>query len=257
MDMIEAFKNLHVGEDTLTTVEKSFLDENGYLILEDVMTDKQVQAFSRRLDELAAEEGDDAGKEFHQEAAAVRLSNLIDKDPIFEQCVTTPQVLAAVRHVLGHRFKLSSLNSRSTLPGRGRQGLHADWDFAVDPGDYYVCNSAWLISDLTPQNGATRLVPGSHRSGKLPTDAMEDESLDHDDQIQLIAPAGTVVVFNSHTWHSGMKNKTDALRKVVHAYFCRRSEPQQTNQRQCIRKKTISRLSQEVRVILDVDDEDP
>jgi len=62
MDMIEALKNLHVGKDTLATVEKSFLDENGYLILENVMTDKQVQAFSRRLDELAAEEGDDAGK---------------------------------------------------------------------------------------------------------------------------------------------------------------------------------------------------
>ena len=54
-----------------------------------------------------------------------------------------------------------------------------------------------------------------------------------------------------------MKNQTDALRKVVHAYFCRRSKPQQTNQRQLIRKKTISRLFQEVRVILDVDDEDP
>ena len=254
MDIAEALRSLQVRDDTLALDEKKFLDEYGYLIIKNVMSAEKVQAFGHRLDECAAEEGDDAGKEFAQESAAVRLSNLVDKDPIFEQCLTTPRHLAAIRHVLGDNFKLSSLNSRATRPGHGRQGLHADWDCAVKRSDHYVCNSAWLISDFTSVNGATRLVPRSHRSGKLPTDIMEDETADHPDQIQLIAPAGSVVVFNAHTWHGGMANHTDSLRKVIHAYFCRRDQPQQTDQRKWLRKQTIARLSRAVRVLLDVDD---
>ena len=54
----------------------------------------------KRLDELVDEEGGEAGKEVHQEAGATRLSDLVNKDPIFEVCFTHPRVLAAISHVL-------------------------------------------------------------------------------------------------------------------------------------------------------------
>src|SRR5690242_6293912 len=105
-------------------------------------------------------EGENAGKEVHQESGTARLSNLVDKDPIFRVCFSHPKVLAAVAHVLGGEIKLSSLNSRAALPGKGLQQLHADWGKAVNPGEYQVCNSIWLIDDFTKDNGATRAVPG-------------------------------------------------------------------------------------------------
>ena len=76
--------------------------------------------------------------------------------------------------MLGGDLKLSSLNFRAALPGFGLQGLHADWGGAVAPGDYYVCNSIWLLDDFTESNGATRIIPGSQRSGKTPRDVMSD-----------------------------------------------------------------------------------
>ena len=137
-------------------------------------------------------------------------------------------------------LKLSSLNSRAALPGEGLQALHADWSGPVAPGDYQVCNSIWLLDDFTEHNGATRVVPGTHRSGSLPRDAMADPKAAHPHEQKLLAPAGTVVIFNSHVWHGGTLNSTDQPRRALHSYFCRRNQPQQLDQRAYIRPETYA-----------------
>lgn len=253
MNIQEALYLLGVREDTLTQAEKEQLDRDGYLPLYNILSPEQVRQFGARLDELTRIEGDKAGLEVHQEAGTDRLSDLVNKDPMFEICFTHPRVLAAIAHVLGGEFKLSSLNSRASLPGQGLQGLHPDWSGAVAPGDYYVCNSIWLLDDFTEENGATRVVPGSHRSGKVPRDVMADPNAAHPDEKLLLAPAGTVVVFNSHTWHGGTLNRSPKRRRAMHSYFCRRDQPQQLNQRQYIRPETKARLSEAACYILDVD----
>ena len=252
MNIHEALYALGVREDTLTGEEKDRLDRDGYLPLPDVLTGEQVEKMGARLDELAFLEGAEAGKEVHQERGTDRLADLVNKDGMFAVCFTHPRVLAAIAHVLGAEFKLSSLNSRAALPGEGLQALHADWGSAVAPGDYYVCNSLWLLDDFTPDNGATRVVPGSHRRGKLPGDEMADPSLPHPREVRLLAPAGTVVIVNSHTWHGGTRNISPNRRRAMHSYFCRRDQPQQLNQRRYIRPETRARLSPAARYILDV-----
>ncbi|MBI92254.1 MAG: phytanoyl-CoA dioxygenase [Gemmatimonadaceae bacterium] len=248
----EALAQLNVSQDLLSHDEKQFLDEQGYLPLPEIMNHAQVDALRTRFDELVEEEGEKAGTEVHQEAGTNRLSNLVDKGEIFEICFTHPRVLAAMRHVLGPDFRLSSLNGRAALPGQGLQGLHADWGTGVEPGDYYVCNSIWLLSDFTEQNGATRVVPGSNRSGQHPKDALDDPTAPHPDEVILTAPAGTVVVFNSHTWHGGTLNRSDEPRYGLHSYFTRRDQRQQTAQKALLSEETKARLSEAARVILDV-----
>ena len=248
----EALAQLNASQDLLSHDEKQFLDEQGYLPLPEIMNHAQVDALRTRFDELVEEEGEKAGTEVHQEAGTNRLSNLVDKGEIFEICFTHPRVLAAMRHVLGPDFRLSSLNGRAALPGQGLQGLHADWATGVEPGDYYVCNSIWLLSDFTEQNGATRVVPGSNRSGQHPKDALGDPTAPHPDEVILTAPAGTVVVFNSHTWHGGTLNRSDEPRYGLHSYFTRRDQRQQTAQKALLSEETKARLSEAARVILDV-----
>jgi len=248
----EALAQLNVSQDLLSHDEKQFLDEQGYLPLPEIMNHAQVDALRTRFDELVEEEGEKAGTEVHQEAGTNRLSNLVDKGEIFEICFTHPRVLAAMRHVLGPDFRLSSLNGRAALPGQGLQGLHADWGTGVEPGDYYVCNSIWLLSDFTEQNGATRVVPGSNRSGQHPKDALDDPTAPHPDEVILTALAGTVVVFNSHTWHGGTLNRSDEPRYGLHSYFTRRDQRQQTAQKALLSEETKARLSEAARVILDV-----
>ena len=254
MTILEALESLGVHDGVLRAEEREFLDEQGYLPLSGILTAEEAAAWRRRLEELAEAEGDRAGLEVHQEEGTVRLSNLIDKDPVFEKCITEPRLLAAIRHVLGPRFRLSSLNARAALPGEGLQGLHADWGEGVAAGEYRVCNSIWLLTDFTDENGATRVVPGSHRSGQLPREAMEDPTVDHPGQVQLLGPAGTVVVFNSHLWHGGTLNRSDSRRAALHCYYCHRDEKQQTDQRKWLSPETVRRLSPEARAVVDVED---
>ena len=251
MTVEEAIRELGAREELLSEEERATLDENGYLPLAGILNEEQVAGLRNRFDQLVEAEGQEGGKEVHQEQGTNRLSNLIDKGEVFEICISHPKVLAAMRHVLGPEFKLSSLNGRAALPGEGLQGLHADWKEGVEPGDYYVCNSIWLLSDFTEDNGATRVVPGSHNSRQHPRDVLEDAKAPHPDQVLLTAEAGTVVIFNAHIWHGGTMNRTDEPRYCLHAYYTRRDQKQQTDQREWLSKATIERLSEAQRTILD------
>ena len=252
MNSQEALRALGVTEHVLSDLERRQLDEQGFLFVHDVLDADEVERFRARLDELFIEEGDAAGHEVHTEAGTDRLADLVNKDPLFEVCFTHPRVLAAVAHVLEGDVQLSSLNSRAALPGRGHQALHSDGRFDAATGRFDSCQTTWVIDAFTEENGPTRVVPGSHRNPSAPNEVLDNPSARHPEEIPLIAPAGTVIVSAAHLWHSGTKNETDRSRRVVHCYFSRRDQPQQTNQRHYLRAETSARLSPAARYILNV-----
>ena len=187
----------------------------------------------------------------HQEAGTRRLADLANKGRAFDRVWSHPVVLAAVRHVIGAPFRLSSLNARDALPGEGRQALHQDTDCRTLP--VTGCNSIWMLDDFTADNGCTRLVPGSHRLGR-PQDLLDDPSAPHPEQELIEAPAGSVAVFNSLTWHGATLNRTrDTHRRAMHCFFDVRERPQQTDQRAYLRPATAARLTPAMRYLLDVD----
>ena len=252
--MQDALEDLGVRSDTLTQQEKDQLDRDGFLPLYGILTPEQLVSVRDRVSELLQIEGDQAGIEVHQEAGTDRLSDLVNKGAMFDICFTHPRVLAAMAHVLAADFKLSSLNYRAALPGQGHQALHTDWRVPVTDGEFRVCNSIWLLDDFTLENGPTRVVPGSHRRGALPKDEMSDPAAAHPDEKLLLAPAGTVVIFNSHVWHGGTLNQTDQKRRALHSYFCRRTERQQLDQERYVRPETRARLSPAARYVLGINE---
>ncbi len=250
--MATALAELGVTEATLDAPASEALDRDGYAVLPGVLSGEQLDAIRTRLAELLVAEGDQAGLEVHQEAGTNRLADLVNKGPMFRPCFTDPRVMACIFHVLGD-FKLSSLNFREALPGQGLQALHADYGGPAPASGFQVCNSIWLLDDFTADNGATRVVPGSHRADTVPRLAMPDPTAAHPDEVLLIAPAGTVVVFNSHTWHGGTVNRTARPRRALHSYFARRERGQQTDQRKYLRPETRAGLSPAACFILDVE----
>src|SRR5262249_33996432 len=169
--------------------------------------------------------------------------------------IAMPRLLKYVRHVLGPAIKLSSLNVRSVNPhGAGGQPLHADMAAVADERGYWVCNTVWMLDDFTAENGALRAVPGSHRWGRLPQQALADPAAPHPDEVLITGRAGTVVVMNAHLWHGGTANRTAAPRTAVHAFYCRRDKPQQQHQKQLLRPEVQRALSPELRRLLALDD---
>ena len=93
------------------------LDDVGCVALPGCCDPATTRRIADRLEELFESEGDRAGSEFKPEAGCRRLANLADKDELFRELMVRDDLLAYARHVLGPRFKLSSLNARSINPG--------------------------------------------------------------------------------------------------------------------------------------------
>ena len=104
-----------------------------------------------------------------------------------------------------------------------------------DERGYWVCNTVWLLDDFTPENGATRMVPGSHKWGTRPQDVLADPMAPHPDEVLLTGAAGSVAVMNAHLWHGGTANRSSRPRLAMHAFYCRRDKPQQQYQKQLLR----------------------
>lgn len=239
----------------MTTSQREFLAEHGYLVLPRFMDSAFLQAARARVDELFAQEGDQAGSEFKAEPHTRRLANCVDKGAVFERTVSEPDVIDAVRAVLGPDMKLSSLNVRSADPHSDWvQPLHCDMAAIADERGYWVCNTIWMLDDFTTENGATRCVPGSHRWNKLPQKELADPMAAHPDEILVTGEAGTVVVMNAHLWHGGTANRTARPRTAMHAFYCRSDKPQQQYQKRLLSSATQARLSPELRRILALDD---
>jgi ectoine hydroxylase-related dioxygenase (phytanoyl-CoA dioxygenase family) len=247
----DALAALGVTDNTLSPEQRDHLTSAGYLVLPDHFDADTLQEFRTRTDELLEKEGMSAGHEVPQGEGVRGLADLLNKGEIFDRCYTDPVVLAAARLVLGAEFRVNSLNYRASLPGQGHQGLHGDWAGAVPDGDFHILNSMWCLDDFTEDNGATRLVPGTHRSGRWPADEMDPRD-DHPDQMIMTAPAGSVIIFNSHVWHGGTQNRTDRPRRGMTMSFGRRDESQQLDQRAYIRKAVYDRISPAQRYLLDV-----
>jgi ectoine hydroxylase-related dioxygenase (phytanoyl-CoA dioxygenase family) len=239
----------------LSPEQKQQLSQQGYLRVEGAIAPELRGRVLERLETLYAAEGDRAGSEFKQEPGARRLANLVDKDPLFAECITVPRLLACVQHVIGERFKLSSLNARSANPHNGLdQPLHADGGALPDQRGSWVCNALWMLDDVSPDNGALRVVPGSHRVGRLPADALADPLASHPEQVVLTARAGDVLVLDAHVWHGGLANRTDRHRRALHAYYCRWDKPQQQYQKALLRPEVQARLTAQQREICALDD---
>jgi ectoine hydroxylase-related dioxygenase (phytanoyl-CoA dioxygenase family) len=239
----------------LSPGEQERLDADGYLLLERFVEPELVDALSTRLHELFAELGARAGFEFKQEPQTDRLANLVDYDEVFRRAIAVPKLLACVAHVVGGSFKLSSLNARSARPqSEWTQPLHCDAGALPDARGNTVCNVLWMLDDFTTENGATRFVPGSHRSGRLPQDALADPLATHPDERLITGARGSVVVMNAHLWHGGTANRTDKPRLALHSFYCRRDLPQQQYQKALLRPETQADLSAGLRWLLAIDD---
>ena len=239
----------------LTAAQRRELDELGFLVIENYLSPAKLRELRTRIGELFVQEGDQAGSEFKYEPGARRLANCVDKGEIFEECVVMPEILEGTGAIITERFKLSSLNVRSTNPRTTEaQPLHMDMAAIPDERGYWVSNTVWMIDDFTSENGAIRVVPGTHKLGKLPQDVLEDPKAPYSDEILVTGRAGTVVIMNAHCWHGGTANRTDQPRCAMHSFYCRHDKPQQQWQKQLLRPETQERLTPQLRALLALDD---
>ena len=133
----------------------------------------------------------------------------LDLDATVQAVCRLPDLLAAAGELIGERFFLAQAEGREPLAGGGHQPLHRDLS-AQRPGD--TVNAIAYLDDYGPANGATRLIPGSHRPapGEPPFD-FTDESR----SVQLSGRAGDILVFDADLVHAASVNLDGARRRSL------------------------------------------
>lgn len=140
--------------------------------------------------------------------------SMLDDDSKIQAVCRLPQLLSVAGELIGEQFFLSQVEGREPLAGGGHQQLHRDLS-AQRPGDIAIALA--FFDDYGPENGATRIVPGSHRPepGAPPFD-FNDESR----TVQLSGSAGDILVFDVDLVHAGSLNVIGARRRsILISYF--------------------------------------
>ena len=201
------------------------LDADGYVVIERAVGQ---DVLDRIHAELAPYLGESAlhGRNDFEGFATNRVYALLAKSPTVAELVEHPTVCAILDSLLLPGYLLSANLAINLLPGETAQGLHTDDSFyrVPRPRPSIGVSAIWAIDDFTAENGATQVVPGSHRWGEEPP-AADTEVVD------VVMPAGSVVVFHGTLWHRGGANRSTGSRLAVTPQYC---EPWARQQEQMV-----------------------
>ena len=158
-----------------------------------------------------------------------RTGGLVARSPIARELVQHPLVLGAVKGILegATNIQLHLTQAIAIGPGEPAQPVHRDqwaFDFFPFPRGYEVqCNTIWALTDFTGRNGATRIVPGSHRQGDgLRFDEKDTEPAEMD--------AGSILFYTGALYHGAGANRSDATRIGINLTYARAWLRQEENQ---------------------------
>ncbi len=137
----------------------------------------------------------------------------LDLVPNVQAVCCLPELVAVAGLLIGERFFLAQVEGREPLLGGGYQALHRDLS-AARAGDTAIAIA--FLDDYGAANGATRIVPGSHRSNPVSAFDFNDES----QALQISGCAGDILVFDADLVHAGSLNATGARRRsLLISYF--------------------------------------
>ena len=151
-----------------------------------------------------------------------RIWNLPAKLQQCEKLIEHPILIKLVRAMLDEDCVLSDISATSIGPNSGGSGAwHIDAPLTQMPEPLpeipLAVQNAWIIDDFTVENGATHVVPESHLSRKKPGWGYDDI----ENEIVLSAPAGSLAMWTSHTWHKSGENITNTPRRAILGYYIR------------------------------------
>ena len=226
-------------DDATVQAHVERVERDGYTIVPDAIEPALLSALATDLLRLEeAYEIEPAGNPF-EGAHTVRIYNLLVHGPVYEQIPVHPNVLPIVEGVLDRGCLISSLSSISIDPGEQAQPIHADDQLIPLPKPHppTVCNTMWALTDFTAPNGATRIIPGSHRADSSPIFGNEYDS------IAAEMPRGSVLVWHGSLWHGGGANQTTQRRVGIAMNYCAGYIRQQENQQLGIPRATAKGFS--------------
>lgn len=201
----------YLSQDASASEIKAYIDRWSFAVVEDWIAPELVDGIGRDIarysDRVAGLE-----LEFFGDGALKKVEGLAAKSASVIEVMSLPLLAELAEAFLGADPILNATGGFVLEKGGRPQPLHHD-DVLYQPflpripgGSESMLNCMIAITDFRRENGATRMLPGSHLwpEGRLPTD--DDEVLD------LEMPRGSAAFWLGSTWHGAGQNTTDTAR---------------------------------------------
>jgi ectoine hydroxylase-related dioxygenase (phytanoyl-CoA dioxygenase family) len=213
----------------LSEDQRSFFEENGYLIVPGALSDEEIAHFTRVVDELAADDRVRCGTEADSN---VEIRNAIARSDELLPLLDWPSTFPLMAQIMGWNIQLTTSHVFVRMPTPGVEssfkasGWHADGPNppfpeinGVRPRMY--AKIGYFLTDLSePDKGNLRVVPGSHlRARKPETDPTTGDPVG---AIQVLTRPGDAVFFEQRTWHAVGPNYAAHPRKNIYIGYCHR-----------------------------------
>eukprot|EP01084_Bolivina_argentea_P075844 137448_1 len=248
--------DLTIDNKMLTRKQQQFYEDNGYIVIKNLLNDSDVQKYYNRFDELIADPKKGPSsmiimrdvalkglqkKDRKSQRVVTKLQNW-SQDNILWQFVKDPRIVSYLESIIGssiraHHFMVIN---KPADPGMlsSRHPLHQDqWYFPFAPSKHIVC--AWTaLQTINRNNGCLVVVPGSHKNTLFPhaypspwngpvNKAYHGLQLPPDEinkllgaRVHLEMSAGDTVFFHPLLIHGSGANLTNKNRRSISAHYC-------------------------------------
>jgi ectoine hydroxylase-related dioxygenase (phytanoyl-CoA dioxygenase family) len=201
------------------------VEDQGYSIMEDAIDLALCNEIIAEIERLEATEPPSLKGNAFVGYNTVRYFDLLNRGEVWQRVGPHPNLLPVLRGVLGNDMLLSTMGTAVIAAGEKAQPIHRDdelYDIAM-PHKNLVCNTMWALTDFTEENGATRIVPGTHRLAEAADLKRTYES------IPAVMPKGSVCFVLGTCYHGGGANRSAARRWALTINYCAGCMRQQEN----------------------------
>ncbi|WP_374573332.1 phytanoyl-CoA dioxygenase family protein [Phenylobacterium sp.] len=196
------------------------LEERGFTVIDDFMdADTVAEARAALAPFLGSHSGRNAFEGFETE----RVYTLVARAPVFERLTEEPRVMELLGGLLQPGFLLTASQAICIRPGEAAQDIHYDDGFYRQPRPRPAISYTLIaaIDPFTDTNGATDVIPGSHRwsQDEIAEKAGEPGGLEALAR-PVVMPAGACVILAGTLLHRGGANRSASPRLAFTNQYC-------------------------------------
>ncbi len=199
--------------------------EDGFSVIEEFLGEGQLAAVREGL---APHLDQYLGRNSFEGYRTERVYTLVARGKVFEDVTEDARLLAVLDRFLKPGYLLTASQAINIHPGEAAQSMHYDDSFYPIPRPRPAISLSVVIAidDFTAENGATMIIPGSHRlsdadiSTARSVTAMGLPSGLASQAIPAVMPAGAAIVFLGTLVHGGGANRSTAPRLAITNQYC-------------------------------------
>ena len=188
------------------------IDEHGFCKVPNLVSTAKAKEVRNILHKLLRDEFTDV----ERETCKQRVGSIVVKDQAFLELMCHPFVIEVWKTFLGEDLMCATFSANTIYPGSDKIGWHVDYPFwSVKPPwppGRFAGQTLWMLDDFTEENGATGVVPGSHKKGHPPDG---DTSQWRNDAETLTGEMGSVVFAHGAWWHTAGPNSSEHSRSCL------------------------------------------